>query len=234
MKLFDKYRQDRTSEEEQAEMTELFIQKKFDQQLRSKMSARLEQDYGITRTAAGRTSAVRRQMIIRWASSIAAAILVGFAIWQIASPQANYQQLTDELLTAYVPSDEVRKGAGDFSEQRVQAINAYGRKEFAQSAQLRQVIVQAGAAVEEDFFYLGVSLLSQESPQPAAAVEALQQALAIPQGQLREEAEWYLSLAYLKSDRLSEARSLLTQIVNGNQWKAEPAARLLKTLPAVN
>ena len=68
--------------------------------------------------------------------------------------------------------------------------------------------------------------------QVAPAIEALQNALNIPQGKLREEAQWYLSLAYLKAERVADARSLLERIVNENEWKASSATRLLEVLPS--
>ncbi len=232
MKLFDKYRQNSANEEEKAAMTELFIQQKYDKELKDKMKKRLERDHGITRNRSQQGTALRRKMVVRWVSSIAAAVLIGLAIWQVASPRLNYQNMADEMLTAYIPSNEMRKGAGDFSEERGEAIIAYNRQDFERSAQLRELIAKGGAATEEDFFYLGVSFLSQEQVQVAPAIEALQNALNIPQGQLRQEAQWYLSLAYLKADRIADARSLLERIVNENEWKASSAARLLEVLPS--
>lgn len=232
MKLFEKYWQSKANEEEKAAMTELFIQKKFDQELKAKMSQRLEHEFGVVRSTGFSTAGVRRRMVVRWVSSIAAAVLVGLAIWQIASPRLDYRDLTNDLLTAYIPSNEMRKGAGDFTQQRTEAIIAYGEQDFERSAQLRNLIAQAGAATEEDFFYLGVSYLSQDQIQVPPAIEALQKALEIPNGQLREEAQWYLSLAYLKADRIAEGRNLLQQIVSENAWNANSAARLLQVLPA--
>lgn len=231
MKLFEKYRQNQADDQEQAAMTELFIKQKFDQDLRHKMTQRLAKDYGIKRETTTTSTKTRRLQLIRWGGSIAAAVLVGLAIWQVAQPQLSYQELTNNYLSVYTSSNERRKGAEDISEQRTLAIDAYSDRDFVRAAELRQIVVQSPEATEDDYFYLGLSYLYQEPPQVAAAINALQTGLALPARELTEEMQWYLSLAYLKAERISEARLLLNQIVENQQWNAKKAGRLLKVLP---
>lgn len=231
MKLFEKYRHNQADDKEQAAMTELFIKHKYDQELRQKMTQRLAQQYGIKRDDNATTGRIRLLQFIRWGTSIAAAVLVGLAIWQVAQPQLSYQELTTEYLSVYTASNERRKGAEDISEQRTAAIDAYSARDFVRSAQLRQVVVDSEEAIEDDYFYLGLSYLYQTPPQAEAAITALQDGLALPASELAEEIRWYLSLAYLKADRLQEAQQQLQQIVDQKWWNAKKAKKLLKALP---
>mgnify|MGYP001796381696 CR=1 FL=1 len=143
MKLFDKYYHNETNEEEQSAMTELLIQRKYDQELRQKMAQRLAQQYGIKRTPQVRATKVRRLQVIRWGASIAAAVLIGFAIWQFGSPQLGYQALTAEYLSEHMPETVRGKGWAEVLEQRDAAIQAYVTKDFASSAEHWELVSQS-------------------------------------------------------------------------------------------
>lgn len=229
MKLFDKYQHSEANEEEQSIVTERLIQNKFNQELRQKMAQRLDQEYGIKRETG--SARMRRLQLIRWGSGIAAAILVGLAIWQLSTPELDYQALTAEYLTEYVPTNERGKGLEDAFEQRAAAIDAYLVKDFERAAELRKLVTDSEYAEAEDFFYLGLSYLYQNPPQINAAVAALQEANRYTDSLVEEETQWFLSLAYLQAEQLHNARPLLQAIVTNRQWNAAKARKLLKRLP---
>lgn len=230
MKLFDKYRKGDTNEEELYAMTESLIKQKFDQELREKMSRRLAEEYGISRT----TAAVRTLRLnwVRWSAGVAAALLIGIVAWQVVGDSSpSYQALTNEYLAMHYPNNETRKGASDISEQRGQAIAAYNRKDFATSARLRALVTTSEEATTDDFFFLGLSYLYQETPQGAEAIEPLLQATKDPTEELQDEAKWYLALAYVAAGQFTEARALLEERIRAGVWKVAEAKALLDSLP---
>lgn len=231
MKLFDKYYNSEANEEEQSAMTELLIQKKYDQELRQKMAARLAQQYGIKRTPKGGLARTRRLQLIRWGGSIAAAILIGFAIWQISSPQLDYQALTAEYLSEHMPETDRGKGWAEVLDQRNAAIQAYVTEDFVGAAELWKLVSEAEQAEAKDFFYLGLSYLFQKESQSEAAITALQQAMQFSDKSIQEESRWYLSLAYLQAEQPQNALPLLQEIVDRREWKHANARKLLKRLP---
>lgn len=231
MRLFDKYRNNQTSEDEQSAMTEILIQNKFDEGLRQKMTQRLEQQYGIKRTPEASSARVRRLQLLRWGSSIAAAVLVGLAIWQVATPKLDYQALSAAYMTEYMATNERGKGLDNITEQRNSAIDAYMVKDFVLAAQLRETVTQSEQADAEDYLYLGLSYLYQTPPQTDKAITAFQSGLGYTDDKVREETQWYLSLSYLQAGQLQNARDLLETIVANKQWNRAKAKKLLKRIP---
>ena len=72
MKIFNKYLNNTTSDQEQEAITELFIREKFNNDLRQKMTQRLQANYGIARNQPGaKSTRLNRLQIMRWGSSIA-------------------------------------------------------------------------------------------------------------------------------------------------------------------
>lgn len=233
MKIFNKYLNNTTSDQEQEAITELFIREKFNNELRQKMTQRLQANYGIARDQpGGKSTRLNRLQIIRWGSSIAAAILIGFAVWYVTAPTPSYQQLTNEYLAEHIPSNERRKGAAEISQLRAAAIDAYSKQDYVKSAELRKQVTEYPEARGEDFFYLGLSYLFQEKAQLAPAIEALRSAVEFPTGHYyQEESQWFLSLAYIKAERIEEARALLQSTVDQQLWNANKAQQLLEALP---
>lgn len=229
MKLFDKYRKGDTNEEELNTMTESLIKQKFDQELRQRMSHRLEEEYGIRRTAATRTIQLNWR---RWSMGVAAALLIGIVAWQaVGDRSSSYQSLTEEYLALHYANNETRKGASDISEQRGAAIDAYNREDFATSARLRTVVTASEEATTKDFFFLGLSYLYQNPPDGALAIEPLRLAMADPSGELQDEAKWYLTLAYVSAGQFANARELLDERISAGVWKVAEAKALLHSLP---
>ncbi|MEL6660370.1 MAG: hypothetical protein AAFY48_02890 [Bacteroidota bacterium] len=231
MKLFNKYYHNEANEEEQSAMTELLIQKKYDQALRQKMAARLANEYGIQRTPVVSNLRARRLQLIRWGGSIAAAVLLGLAIWQISSPQLDYQALTVAYLSEQMPETYRGKGWKEVLEQRDAAIQAYVTEDYATAAQLWALVTQAEEAEAKDFLYLGLSYLFQEEPQLETAITALQQALTYTNKDIEQVSRWYLSLAYLQAEQPENARPLLEEIIANEHWNIAKAKELLKRIP---
>lgn len=54
--------------------------------------------------------------------------------------------------------------------------------------------------------------------------------LASQNGILHDEAEWFLSLAYLKSGDITKGKTLLQKIVNTKSWLYKKATEILEAL----
>lgn len=233
MNLFDKYRANNINEDELSTMTQQLIKQKFDLELRQKMARRLEEEYGITRDGAANRR-IARMKILRWSLSVAAALLIGVVAWQVFdNTKPTYQSLTREYLAAHYPNNELRKGATEISELRGAAVAAYNQGDFEASARIREEIAMMPQANTEDFFFLGISYLYQDPPKGEQAIEPLQKAVADPTGTglIQEEAEWYLTLAYVEAGRFAAAREMLEKKIRNGGWNASKARDLLNSLP---
>ncbi len=75
---------------------------------------------------------------------------------------------------------------------------------------------------DEQRFYLGLSYLYQE---PSLAINAIEsfEPLFLKSGDFREEALWFVALAYLEKGDKEAAKELLERIVQEDSWNVEKA-----------
>lgn len=91
------------------------------------------------------------------------------------------------------------------------AMRPYEQNNFAQAEQRLGLFLEKNPAHAGGYFYRGVSLLLLG--RTADAIAPLETAIELGQGQVREEAQWYLALAYLKAGGLSRALTELDAVI---------------------
>lgn len=76
-------------------------------------------------------------------------------------------------------------------------------------------------------FYEAIVLMQLEKHKEA--VPLLENYIAA-NGELKERAQWYLSLSYLKTKQLDKSKSLLMELTQQDGFKSKEASNLLKEL----
>ncbi len=225
MNTKDKYLQDELPKEELEQVTRDLLETKFDEDSRRRFRRALAEEHGIKRPGTG-----RRRRLYTVLSVAAGVLLIVLSVGLLRQQPNSAMELSGDYLAAHYGSAETRKSLDGADEQRAEAIDAYQLGDFARSAELREEVVAKGSATEEDLFYLALSYLYQPNQNPTAAIRHLQSILALPAPEQRQEAEWFLALAYVRNGQDAAAITLLQKIVNGAQWKKEEAAELLEAL----
>ena len=227
MKILPTYTKKKISPEELERTSERFLQEMFEDELRRKWRKRLKDEHQLDRGAHS-----NRRIALRWIAGIAATLLLALVGWQLLLPEAPQKE---ELLAQYLQdhyTDAITRKNGEISNQlRQEAISAYNEKDFGRAAALRQQLLAEGLAItKDDYFYLGLSYLYQQPPNTEQAIQWLLQAQAMPGRKYALEGKWSLALAYLAQGNDNQARPLLEELVEDQQWKAEEAAELLRLL----
>jgi hypothetical protein len=233
MKKLKEYLSGQMNEEQLSDFTEVLVQHKFDQEKRKAWSHILKEQHGLERS--GSSSSKRKKLplakIIGIAASFALLIGLSYIIMTPATPE--YQRLSQEYIqTLPIMGDPsvIRKDAIDEEVLRLKANEAFVDENFEAAVKSWEALVDNDMANTNDYFYLGISHLRKAKADPAACIKYLT-LVQQSSSSFRQEANWVLSLAYIKSDDIDKARPILEQIVQNKEYMAEKAEALLRALP---
>jgi hypothetical protein len=166
-----------------------------------------------------------RQMYY-WAAAAVLLLLVPFIfiIRNNSSPERLAGKYFQPYENQWVPAN------GDTAELSTQAMNHYEKGNHALVLPLLEKMLGNNTAAEAEVqFYKGNSHLALNHAKDAIA--SFEAVLAMPANQYTEEAQWYLSLSYIKADEKAKAKELLSTIVaTQNHPFHQKATDLLKKL----
>jgi hypothetical protein len=230
MESSKKFMDENLQGEELEKFTEKFLAAKFDRDRKQRWQKILAEKHGVKPPRQKRSKS-KAKVLYLWIGAIAAAILLLFVLnpglFQFSEPP--YQQLADNYLTQdFFQNQGASKGDEDVELLKLNAVMAYNRKDFLAAIDNYEKVIASDDGEEQHFFFLGMSYLYNENYDKA--VEVLSPIAAKEEGaKFKQEAQWFLSLAYLKSNNPNEARLLLELIKNGS-WNADKASLLLEAL----
>ncbi|CCH02186.1 hypothetical protein FAES_4186 [Fibrella aestuarina BUZ 2] len=150
----------------------------------------------------------------RWAAAASVVLGLGVGYYFLQQPaeptslayaeqslRQNDDQLTKSLPAHLAPTER---------RQLLTAIEAYKTGRY--DAVIDQLAIPAQDRQTEPYrhYFLGLTYLAKQ--QPTAAIAPLQEAVSQSTGALRQKADWFLALAYLKSEQSDLARPILNRI----------------------
>lgn len=188
----------------------------------------------IGRDLATENGGLGRLKQIRWVSwAVAAAIVVLLSTWGIF--QLNKAPLTPEdlFVSHFVPYDAPQPTRSNSGEATGLPVDwtAYRTGNYQAAVDvLTDLSTQEDALDYLADFYLGQCYLMLNPPQPQSAIEAFERVLE-KDHDYREQADWYLALAYLKASDLDNAQQHFQQIaINPDHFYFKKAAEVLGQL----
>jgi len=176
-----------------------------------------------------------RKSSFNWIRSIAAVFILGLGLslaWMIfASPDVN-TLANEELIDVYKAPTSLMS----VSEEEVvdanwnNAIQAYRDGQFSVAvAAIGSSIKKNPEKLDEKNFYLGLSYLYEDAPDLDKAISHLETSKEM-NDLYSAEANWFMSLAYLKKGNKENAKTLLQEVVDAATWKKAEAIALLNNL----
>jgi tetratricopeptide (TPR) repeat protein len=128
------------------------------------------------------------------------------------TPQALYAEF-------FVPYEDVINVRDESNPSLTEAVHFYNEKEFKLAAERFLIYVTDNPEDLNAQFYLGLSLI--ESGQTGEGITSLESVIK-NKGLLKEQAEWYRALAYLKMGDVAVAKNLLNEINHdGHDYQAK-------------
>ena len=214
----EEFLSDTTDMEKVDDILKTWITRTKDEELREELSQALENRYGVKRKP-------NKGIMLRYLSpilTIAASLALLFTIYMFNQNDVSADTLAQQYLSTHsIQHPGGFKGAANFDANRAQAIMAFNEGDFEKAALQFDEIASPN---EEDLHYLGLAYL--KNGQYQKAIENLIKG-AEKTSRYREEANWFLSLAYLLDGQDANAKYWLDQIKKGD-WQFEQAQDLLK------
>jgi tetratricopeptide (TPR) repeat protein len=154
---------------------------------------------------------------------IVALVAVYFLVPGKETPEALYASY-------FVPYEDVLSVRDNSETWLTEAMHFYNQKEYSAAAdRFRRYIIFSSTDPKElstETFYWGISLLESGKPDEAVAILG---SVIYHEGLLKEQAEWYRALAYLKMGDIESCRNQLMEINrDGNDYQMKAAELLGK------
>jgi tetratricopeptide (TPR) repeat protein len=149
-----------------------------------------------------------------------------FQLQQPSSPQDLFNQHFEPYTNQYVSP---MRGDDIAADPMVQAFMAYDADDYSAAVAGFETILGQEEYKEEHtlvLFYLGSAQLAQD--QGEASINTFERYLEISQDNVAQ-AKWYLAMGYLKVNRVEEAKLLLKELKQSEEYGKE-AGRILKKL----
>jgi tetratricopeptide (TPR) repeat protein len=195
-------------------------------QLRKKYTSILEEKYPEPRVISPVFSIMR---IVFVAAAVMSMIIASLFLFKSHSNGesivkeyiAKTNTLGNQILT--------RKDIEASEDLHIKANTAFANDSFDLAIEYYEEYLKAIEKTSElDLFYLGVSYLKQNMPNPQLAILNLE--LAAKNNELLAESNWYLALAYLLMRDKNRGIVLLNEIMKTKSYKYKEAEMLIKDL----
>ncbi len=199
------------------------VNRVLNEPLRQRMSTELERKYGLSRSIPD----PKQTRKISWTPiiAVAASVLVLLLLIPNLFKTADVQQLATEFIAHdRLVHPGVTKGESPQSQAYELAIASFNEGNFSKSVGHFKEIEAPSIS---DQFYLATALLYGHNFEEA--VTRFAELRALSESTYREEVNWFLALALVKSGREKEAVTVLKQIKSG-EWQADKAFELLNQL----
>lgn len=174
-----------------------------------------------------------RKSSLGWIRNIAAVFILGMGLalaWMVFTP-ADLNQLADDHLVSVYQAPMATMTETDLEANWQNAIGAYQEGQFSQAVVAIENSIQVSDdRIDEKHFYLGLSYLYEEVPNLDKAISHLEQSKKLNAQRFAPQANWFMSLAYLKKGNQESAEVLLQELVSANDWKKAEATALLNNL----
>jgi tetratricopeptide (TPR) repeat protein len=173
----------------------------------------------------------KRSMTFIWraAASILFLIGIGSLGWLVMPGMVNSgDNLVNSYYETYSPLSAFRSGDQPSDLLLAEAFDLFTRKDFSNAATKFKDLLNMNPSNNMARFYLGISLI--ETGKAADAIPLMQEIIQVKDVLFENQAEWYLSLCYLKTNNKDEAKKHLKVLVGKNSHYKDKAQSLLKDL----
>lgn len=165
---------------------------------------------------------IRKPLKLWWAVAAIGAILIASILFlKPTSPEALYASTYTKFKNNVV---SITRGNSDEKELKM-AMIAYEKGEFSKALPTLKIVSRSNPDVK---IYLGIIAMENADFQKASQI--LTPLSKDNNYRFRDESSWYLALAYLKLDKIEEAKSVLEELKQGNSRYADKATKVLRKL----
>lgn len=211
--------------------SEQLIEAKLDRDKKRAWTKQLEVEYGVERIPQKQTPIQKSNN--NWLLGLVASLLLLLSLFFLmpANGVPTHVQLADnyiEQLSIMGDQSVSRKGKENVDSIRQKATVSYDQGRYQESIRNWSKIILYSEAIGSDYFYLGLCHLKSTPSAPEETITHLLKSRLLDGPP--DEIAWVLSLAYLKTGAIEEAKKELRMVVNRGNYQIENAKRIMKHL----
>ena len=169
-----------------------------------------------------------KRRILYFISAAAAVALLFFGVFTLFPGTSSSNQLAQEYWedSSSFLATSIERGNTDTDSQRLsEAFLQYKNNNYESALQILSTLENTND--ESELLYAACFFQSDDMPQ---AIEKLLPLVNNPQSLAKDEAQWYLALAYLKDGQAVASRKLLNDIIARKAWNWKKSQSLLNQL----
>ncbi len=162
------------------------------------------------------------------AASAALLIAAGGLTQRLLNPSMDSTGVYDKYYEPYDVTVTYRSGNTETDRLLLNALEFYEEKDYDQALVLFEEILENRGSDMAISLYSGISYMEEEKYQKATT--SFNHIISDSDNLFIEQAKWYLSMCYLKTEKADKAKEVLHQIIDEERYYKEQALKVLKDL----
>ena len=162
------------------------------------------------------------------AASAALLLATGGIIQKMSNPDLSSDVVFDKYYAPYDVTVTYRSGNTEVDRVLLSALEQYEEQDYEQAIQLFEKVLDKGKSNMALNLYSGIAYLEEEKYQKATS--SFNDIISDEDNLFIEQAEWYLSMCYLKTENLDKARLVLNKIIEEESYYKDKAKEVLRDL----
>ena len=162
------------------------------------------------------------------AASAALLIAAGGLAQQLFNPNMDSTAVYDKYYKPYDVTVTYRSGNTEVDRLLLNALERYEEKDYEHALVLFEEILTNRSNDMAINLYSGISYMEEEKYQKAT--KSFNNIISDKDNLFIEQARWYLSMCYLKTDKVNKAEEVLNEIIEEEGYYKEQAIKVLKDL----
>ena len=163
-------------------------------------------------------------------ASASAALLIaaGGLVQQLENPDLESTTVYNKYYTPYEVTVTYRSGNTETDRLLLNALERYEEQDYEHALVLFEEVLEGRKNDMAVNLYSGISYMEEEKYQKAT--KSFNHIISDKDNLFIEQAKWYLSMCYLKTEKSEKAEEILHEIINEESYYKEQASKVLKDL----
>jgi tetratricopeptide (TPR) repeat protein len=170
----------------------------------------------------------RKRKFYYAAASVALLIATGGLIQRLNAPALNSDAVFDKYYSPYEVTVTYRSGNTEMDRLLLNALERYEEKDYEKALILFEEAIESRQEDMAVNLYSGISYMEEEKYQKAT--KSFNNIISDNDNLFIEQAKWYLSMCYIKTDNIPRAKILLNEIIADESYYKSNAQKVLKDI----
>lgn len=175
-----------------------------------------------------KTPRSKKRSFVPWLAAASIAILMGFGAWwfYFSSTEVNTDMLYVQYYSPYENVIHPIERSDQITDLQSRAFSAYDMGDYESAVELFK---ELRTKRNEPYISFYNAIVLMQLDQHEKAIVLLEEYISL-NGELKDRAQWYLALSYLKTKRISDAKDQLDELIAQDGFMLKKAKELRREL----